>query len=328
VFDDGLGVRFVLDESFAANADRAVVRSENTQVALAGDYTCWWIQNAFTNPRFEQEYTESPLSEVQAGTRTIRPNDTEIRTGAYTPRTVEADEDTYLSIHQANLDNGTLLASLTVDVNLGELIAEFTDPNGDDDDPGSYVYPTDGAFQDGAFDLGRFTVYESETAYLFAFEVETLYDAFGSAFSPHFFVVYPSDASIDGARRTQLDDLNPTVEFGSAWNYRVSASGFGANVVDDTGTSLGAPERLVDLNGNGDSLGPEDGVVGAGPRLRRRRAGRRLRGLRVVPGRRGRRRELHVRRCRPGRRRERSLRHRPADAQGRLAGQGTRVQPG
>ena len=147
-------------------------------------------------------------------------------------------------------DDGTVLASQTVDVNPGELVAEFTDPSGDDDGPGSYVYPTDGAFQDGAFDLRRFTVYESETAYLFAFEVQNLYDAFGGAFSPHFFVVYLSDASIDGGRRTQLDDLNPTVEFDAAWDYRVSASGFGANVVDDAGTSLGTPERLVDLNGD------------------------------------------------------------------------------
>jgi hypothetical protein len=147
-------------------------------------------------------------------------------------------------------DDGTLLASQTVDVNPGELVAEFTDPSGDDAGPGSYTYPTDAAFQDGAFDLRRFTVYESETAYLFAFEVENLYDAFGGAFSPHFFVVYLSDASIDGGRRTQLDDLNPSVEFGSAWDYRVSASGFGAAVVDDDGTSLGTPDRLVDLPGN------------------------------------------------------------------------------
>lgn len=40
------------------------------------------------------------------------------------------------------------------------------------------------------------------------------------------------------------------MEFDAAWDYRVSASGFGANVVDDTGTSLGTPERLVDLNGD------------------------------------------------------------------------------
>jgi hypothetical protein len=160
-------------------------------------------------------------------------------------------------------DDGTVLAAQTVEINPGELVAEFTDPSGDDAGPGSYVYPTNGAFRDGAFDLRRFAVYESETAYLFSFEVENLYAAFGGAFSPHYFVVYLSDASIDGGRRTQLDDLNPTVEFDSAWDYRVSASGFGANVVDDEGTSLGTPERLVDLNGNTAILSvPKDALSG------------------------------------------------------------------
>ncbi|SHH64461.1 glycoside hydrolase family 97 catalytic domain-containing protein [Halobaculum gomorrense] len=160
-----------------------------------------------------------------------------------------ASRGTY-SVELLDHDDGAVLAAQTVDINPGELIAEFTDPSGDDAGPGGYTYPTDGAFQDGAFDLRRFAVYESETAYLFSFEVANLYDAFGGAFSPHFFVVYLSDTSIDGGRRTQLDDLNPTVEFDSAWDYRVSASGFSTTVVDDQGTDLGTPERLVDLNGN------------------------------------------------------------------------------
>jgi len=35
-----------------------------------------------------------------------------------------------------------------------------TDPTGDDNGPGSYVYPTDGAFNPGSFDLTNFDVYQ------------------------------------------------------------------------------------------------------------------------------------------------------------------------
>ena len=34
-----------------------------------------------------------------------------------------------------------------------------TDPTGDDNGPGSYVYPTNGAFNPGSFDLTNFDVY-------------------------------------------------------------------------------------------------------------------------------------------------------------------------
>ncbi|MBX0348723.1 glycoside hydrolase family 97 catalytic domain-containing protein [Haloarcula pellucida] len=103
VFDDGLGFRVALGEAFASNSDSAVVTSENTQFNFAGDYTAWWIKNEFVNPRFEQEYEETALSDVEAGTRTIRPNGNAIRNGVHTPLTVKASDDAYLSVHEADL---------------------------------------------------------------------------------------------------------------------------------------------------------------------------------------------------------------------------------
>ncbi|WP_167768398.1 glycoside hydrolase family 97 catalytic domain-containing protein [Haloarcula amylovorans] len=108
VFDDGLGFRFAFDDDFAANSGKAVITSENTQVNFAGDYTCWWIENAFTNPRFESEYTESKLSEVPAGSETVRPNDDPSRRGSHMPLTVKASDSAYLSVHQADLDDYSL----------------------------------------------------------------------------------------------------------------------------------------------------------------------------------------------------------------------------
>ena len=103
-FDDGIGLRVVLGEGFASNAERAVIEAENTGVAFADDYDAWWIGNEVTNPRFEQEYTETPLSEIPGGTRSTRPTDTPIREGVHTPLTVDAG-DAYLSVHEANLDD-------------------------------------------------------------------------------------------------------------------------------------------------------------------------------------------------------------------------------
>lgn len=144
-------------------------------------------------------------------------------------------------------EDGSELASDTVTVEPGELVAELDDPSGDDDGPGEYVYPTDAAFEDGAFDLLSLDVYESEEEFLFAFEVENLYDAFGGEFSPHYFVLYLRDPSRSDGRTSELGDLELTAEFDEAWHYRIDASGFGRGLVDAEGTDLGTPGTLVDF---------------------------------------------------------------------------------
>ncbi|KOX98286.1 glycoside hydrolase family 97 catalytic domain-containing protein [Halorubrum tropicale] len=147
-------------------------------------------------------------------------------------------------------DGGTELASETVTVAPGDLVAEFTDPQGDDDGPGEYVYPTDGAFQDGAFDLRSFRVLETDEEYRFAFEVENLYDTFGGTFSPHYFVVYLRDPSAEGGRTTELGGLGITAEFAEPWQYRVDASGFSAGIVDAEGNGLGSPTTFASFGAN------------------------------------------------------------------------------
>jgi len=148
-------------------------------------------------------------------------------------------------------DTGRELAANTVTVVPGEPVAELTDPAGDDDGPGGYTYPTNGAFEDGAFDLRAFRVFETDEAYRFAFEVENLYDGFDSGvFSPHFFVAYLRDPSADGGRTTEVGDLSVVTEFDAPWQYRVSANGFGGNVVDADGNGLGTPERYADFESN------------------------------------------------------------------------------
>ncbi len=166
-------------------------------------------------------------------------------------------------------EDGNELASGTVTVVPGELIAELDDPSGDDYGPGGYVYPTDGAFEDGAFDLRPFGVYETDSEYRFAFEVENLYDTFGGEFSPHYFVLYLRDPSRSGGRTTELGDLGITAEFAEEWHYRVDASGFGRGLVDAEGNGLGTPGTIVDFESDTvvvsvEKSGLEDlGITGA-----------------------------------------------------------------
>ncbi len=106
VFDDGFGFRTILEDGFGG----FTIDSENTEFNFAGDYTSWWIENEWVNPRFEQEYTESSLTEIPAGGGTTRPNDNSVRRGVHTPLTVRTDDETYLSVHESNLDDYATLS--------------------------------------------------------------------------------------------------------------------------------------------------------------------------------------------------------------------------
>ncbi|NJP30179.1 MULTISPECIES: glucan 1,4-alpha-glucosidase [unclassified Microbispora] len=55
-------------------------------------------------------------------------------------------------------DGGTNAVTRTV-MSFGDRLGGLADPVGDDNGPGSYVYPASGAFSRGAFDLKRFDVY-------------------------------------------------------------------------------------------------------------------------------------------------------------------------
>jgi hypothetical protein len=101
VFDDGFGFRVAFTDDFGA----FTITAETTEVNFARDYTAWWIENAFVEDRFELEYTESNLSDIPEGSRTTGPNGNDVREGVHTPLTMRADDGTYLSVHESNLDD-------------------------------------------------------------------------------------------------------------------------------------------------------------------------------------------------------------------------------
>ncbi|WP_330633337.1 glycoside hydrolase family 97 catalytic domain-containing protein [Halocatena halophila] len=98
VFDDGLGLRIIFDDDFGD----FTITSENTEFRFSSNYTCWYIENQLTNPRYEQEYTKTKISNAPAGERTSGHGNT-IQRGTHTPLTMDAGDGTYLSIHESNL---------------------------------------------------------------------------------------------------------------------------------------------------------------------------------------------------------------------------------
>lgn len=96
VFDDGIGLRFKLQSDFGA----FTITSERTEFRFAADYTAWWIPGG-TN-RYEEIYRETPISEIET---------------ASTPLTIEAGEDCYIGLHEADLIDyaGMEVASLADD---------------------------------------------------------------------------------------------------------------------------------------------------------------------------------------------------------------------
>ncbi|OYR71048.1 alpha-glucosidase [Halorubrum ezzemoulense] len=145
-------------------------------------------------------------------------------------------------------------------------VAEFDDPKGDDNGPGSYTYPTANNFNDGAFDLRSFRVLETDQKYRFTFEVEDLYDTFGGTFSPHYFLVYLRDPEADGGRTEKFEDknLSPklTANFAKAWQYRIDASGFGTGMIDANGQKVATPDVSANFESNTADISIPKSVIG------------------------------------------------------------------
>ena len=93
-------------------------------------------------------------------------------------------------------DGGTAFAQTTVvfDVVPGTLLFAASDPDGDDNGPGTYDYPNSSAFVDGAFDLQAFEVYDSgPDTVTFRVQTRDLTPTFGSPLGAQLIDVYLRD---------------------------------------------------------------------------------------------------------------------------------------
>jgi glucan 1,4-alpha-glucosidase len=130
--------------------------------------------------------------------------------------------------------------SVVLDVVPGTLLLDASDPDGDDDGPGNYAYPTAADFHAGAFDLQRFQVYDAGSDVVFRVGTRDLSPTFGPANGAQLVDVY---VHVPGAATTSTAAAHPerryTIAPGSAWSRRIEVQGFGQQYVDASGNTLG-----------------------------------------------------------------------------------------
>ncbi|HEX6755114.1 MAG TPA: glucodextranase DOMON-like domain-containing protein [Mycobacteriales bacterium] len=127
----------------------------------------------------------------------------------------------------------------------GTVVLDVTspdEPDGDDNGPGTYAYPTSDNFKPGAFDLQRFQVIVDGPTTLLRAKVRDLSPTFGSPLGAQLLDVY---VHVPGAAVTStappFASRNYTIAPESAWSRRIEVQGFADPVfVDAAGQSLGA----------------------------------------------------------------------------------------
>ena len=120
----------------------------------------------------------------------------------------------------------------------GTLILDVGDPDGDDNGPGNYAYPTSDNFHDGAFDIQRFQVYDDGADVVFRLQTRDLSETFGSALGAQLVDVY---VHVPGATPTSTAAANASrnfqIERPDAWSRLIQVQGFGQRYVDASGTT-------------------------------------------------------------------------------------------
>ena len=132
----------------------------------------------------------------------------------------------------------------------GTLLLDVTDPDGDDNGPGNYAYPTSANFHPGAFDIQRFQVYDSGADVTFRLQTRDLSETFGSPLGAQLVDVY---VRVPGASTTSTAAAHPlrnfTISPTFAWSRLIQVQGFGQRYVDATRDHArdGVDQREPDL---------------------------------------------------------------------------------
>jgi carbohydrate-binding DOMON domain-containing protein len=126
-------------------------------------------------------------------------------------------------------------------------VLDVTDPDGDDNGPGTYAYPTSSSFQPGAFDLQRFQVIVDGDTTLLRAKVRNLAPTFGSPLGAQLLDVYVHDpAATTTSTAAAFPNRNYTIAADSAWSRRIEVEGFADPVfVDAAGQPLGTVSVLA-----------------------------------------------------------------------------------
>ena len=120
----------------------------------------------------------------------------------------------------------TFLVSLLVSAAVFAGDIEFKDPKGDDHGPGGYVYPTDGVYSPGSFDLTKLSVRESGSKIKFSASVNAKLDdpwGMGGGFATQMIFIF-IDTTPSAGHAKGLPGLNVNFGENDAWDKVVILS--------------------------------------------------------------------------------------------------------
>jgi glucan 1,4-alpha-glucosidase len=146
---------------------------------------------------------------------------------------------TVLNVVAVSPKGATAHAVRTVvwDLVQGTLLFDAADPDGDDNGPGTYAYPTSDNFKPGAYDLQDFQVYDVGSDIVFRVRTRDLTPTFGSPLGAQLVDVYVHEA---GAAQTStaasFSTRNYSIAPGDAWSRLLEVQGFGQRYVDASNT--------------------------------------------------------------------------------------------
>jgi glucoamylase len=134
--------------------------------------------------------------------------------------------------------------SIVFDFTPGTVLLDVTDPQGDDNGPGNYAYPTSSNFHAGAFDITEFKVILSPDSSTVTFKLQTrdLSPTFGSPLGAQLADVYvhdPNAAAADTTTAASFPQRNYTIATTSAWSRLLEVQGFGQRYIDAHSNTVG-----------------------------------------------------------------------------------------
>ncbi|MEV4259122.1 glucodextranase DOMON-like domain-containing protein, partial [Spirillospora sp. NPDC049652] len=121
--------------------------------------------------------------------------------------------------------------TVTGEIAGGTSVLDVTDPDNDDNGPGTYAYPTAADFHAGAFDLQRFQVLTDANNVYLRTTLRDLTPTFGNQIGAQLLDVYVQDPS---STTRSTDAAFPQRGYGiaaaDAWTQRIEVEGFAAPV--------------------------------------------------------------------------------------------------
>ena len=146
-----------------------------------------------------------------------------------------------VTVTATNAAGGTAHARRTVvfDFVPGTVLLDVTDPDGDDNGPGNYAYPTSADFHAGAWDMQRFQVFDDGTNIIFRVLNRDQSPTFGSPLGAQLIDLYVSDPAA-ATTSTAASNATRNFQITPGWSTLIQVQGFGQRFVDASGTTLGS----------------------------------------------------------------------------------------